>query len=88
MGNIKKDSNFEIFNVGTGKEVSIRELINIFMDILNKPLKISVDKEKLRKVERFHLLADISKITNELGWSPKITLNEGIKDILSSVKLL
>ena len=79
------DFGFDIFNVGTGTEFSVRELVDIIAKILDKPLEIiSVDSRK-RKVERYRLIADISKIRSKLGWEQKVPLREGCRDILESI---
>ena len=40
----------------------------------------------IRKVERMHLMADISKVIEKTGWKPQINLSEGIKDLMNEEK--
>ena len=69
---------FDIFNIGTGKEYSVIDLVNMIGDILGKDLEIHEKEDRVRKVERMHLIADISKIKNFVGWEPNISLKDAL----------
>ena len=62
-------------NVGSGEEISIYDLALKIAKISGFKGEIKWDKNKPNGTPR--KLLDISKITN-LGWQPKITLDEGI----------
>ena len=70
----------DIFNVGTGKEYSVEEIVSMISSIINRPLNIKQDPDRIRKVERMHLSADISKIKAVAGWEPKFTIQDSLKD--------
>jgi UDP-glucose 4-epimerase len=74
---IKKDLKGKIFNIGSGKETSVNEIAKI---IGGK--KITVPK---RPGEPDRSQADITKIKDELGWSPKITVKAGVKELLRNI---
>lgn len=74
----------EIFNLGRGIEYSVVEVVNAFESHLKASIQIEVDPEKVRKVERMHLLSDISKITSYTGWKPVVSLEEGIETLIRS----
>jgi len=63
-------------NVGTGEDLKIKELAMMIRDIIGFKGDILHDLSKpdgtLRK------LLDVSKI-KELGWEPKVSLEEGIR---------
>jgi dTDP-glucose 4,6-dehydratase len=69
------------FNLGTGKEVSIGDLAREVISLIGNPVKIVVDRERLRpeKSEVQRLLADNSLARKQLGWEPVISLSEGLK---------
>lgn len=77
------DFNFDVFNVGTGKQTSVEDVVKVISKILNRPLTIVTEDERKRKVERINLVPEISKIKNSLGWEPKISLEEGFRDMLT-----
>jgi len=70
----------EIFNVGSGKEYSIEDVINIVQSKLKKDLKVSWGNiEKQRSFEtNNHWIANISKIKKEIKWNPKVNFEKGL----------
>lgn len=75
---------YETFNLGHGKEYSALEVVNAFESAIGRKVAIEVNDEKIRKVDRLHLLADVTKLKHFINWEPKITLNEGIKRLIES----
>jgi GDP-L-fucose synthase len=65
-----------IINIGTGKDITIKELAETIKDIIEVESKIVWDTTKPNGMPR--KLLDISKLTS-LGWNAKTSLREGIK---------
>ena len=67
-------------NLGTGREVSIGDLVTMIGDILGKRLECEVQDERVRpkgsEVER--LLSDNTLARELMGWAPAVTLEEGL----------
>lgn len=76
------DRGIEIFNLGRGIEYSVKELVAAFEQELGEEIAIEVDPARVRKVERMHLLADISKLKKTIDWEPKISLSQGISTLI------
>lgn len=74
---------YDIFNLGRGIEYSVVEIVEAFERQLNEKIKIEVDPERVRKVEREHLLADVNKLKS-VGWIPRWGIDEGIKDLIDN----
>ena len=53
----------------------------IYLIELGELVEIEVDPARVRKVERMHLLADVSKLKS-IGWSPLIGIDEGIRTLI------
>lgn len=68
----------EIYNVGSGKPVSVNELIRL----LGSPETVHIPK---RPGEPDCTWADITKIQRELGWQPKVDIAEGIKTMFENM---
>ena len=66
----------EFFNVGYGKEVTIRELAELVKETVGFEGEIVMDPSKPDGTMR--KLTDISRIKS-LGWEPKISLEEGLR---------
>jgi len=79
---INSNVEFGIFNIGTGLEYSGNEIIHFIQEILSEKIEIIQDKNKLRKSDRMHLLANIDKIKNYTNWSPQWNLKDGLKELL------
>ncbi|HET8964390.1 MAG TPA: NAD-dependent epimerase/dehydratase family protein [Chitinophagales bacterium] len=79
----KFKSGIEIFNLGRGIEYSVKEVVDTFEKIFGKKIEITVESERIRKTERMHLLADITKLKDFTGWEPKIGIHEGIRTLLN-----
>jgi UDP-glucose 4-epimerase len=79
----KFDSGIDVFNLGRGQEYSVIDVVKEFENQLEEKITIKVDQSRVRKVERMHLLADISKLKAFIKWEPEISLNEGIKTLLN-----
>lgn len=65
----------ETINVGSGEEISIKELVELVASIIRYEGKIEWDTSKPDGHPR--KVMDVSKIKN-LGWSPKFNLKNGI----------
>jgi UDP-glucose 4-epimerase len=78
----KFNNGIDVFNLGSGIEYSVNEIVQAFEQELGHKINIEVVKERVRKIERMHLLADISKLSKFLGWSPSVGINEGIKTLI------
>ena len=67
----------EFFNIGTGKEISIRELAYLIKEIVGFEGEIIFDESKPDGTQR--KLLDVSKLNN-IGWKYKMELIDGIRE--------
>lgn len=74
----------EIFNIGSGKLISVQSIIDKIFNVFNT-------KQKYKKMQRkqtdylANFYADISKIKREIGWQPKIDIDEGLRKTIESL---
>ncbi len=80
----KSEVRYEVYNIGSGKEYSVRELVTLVESLVGRPLAITQDKQRMRRVERQHLLADINKIGQQLTWQPFMTMKDGLNCTLKT----
>jgi len=66
----------DIINIGTGKDISIKELADLLKTIIGFQGEFQWDNSKPDGTPR--KLLDVSKI-NRLGWKAKVSLEEGIR---------
>ena len=78
-----KNNILSFLNVGTGNDISIKELASLIAEEIGYVGKITWDNTKPDGTPKKQL--DISKIL-ELGWEPKVKFKDGIKDSIASFK--
>jgi NAD dependent epimerase/dehydratase len=78
----------EVFNLGTGSEVTILDLAEKIIAQVGGEVDIEVDPQRLRpdRSEVQRLMADSTKARRVLGWEPKVTLNEGLKQTIEWIR--
>jgi UDP-glucose 4-epimerase len=73
----KNKANYEVFNLGTGKGVSVLEAINSFERVTGIKLNYKITGRRAGDIEK--IWADPSLANRELGWRTKSTLDESMK---------
>lgn len=82
---IEKQKNpFEIYNVGLGDSISVKELVQKIVHHSKKNLKISHDLSKPSIATNVAL--DCRKASKDLGWQPEVGLDAGIQKTLAWYK--
>ena len=84
---IKKRALGEVFNVGSGKPVSVKFIINKISKII-KQGKPQFNKIPFRKNENLKLYPSINKASRILGWKPKTNLNQGLVKTINYYKTI
>lgn len=73
-----------IYNVGTGKEITINNLLKLLSSILD--VKTKPISRPLRKGEIIRSRIDYSKARRELGWKPEYSLEKGLQKTIGWFK--
>ena len=81
------NANLEIFNVGSGTEYTVEELVTLCGEASGKPITIESVESRRRKYDRPNQLADISKITQMCGWIPKRNLKIALEEVWNTEML-
>jgi NAD dependent epimerase/dehydratase len=71
----------EEINIATQSEISIQDLAQKIINMINPEAKIVTDQQRLRpeKSEVERLFGSNDKLKKLTGWTPKVTLDEGLK---------
>jgi UDP-glucose 4-epimerase len=72
------DVSGQVFNVGTGKDVSVNRLV----ELLGATRTINLPK---RPGEPDCTLANIERIQSTLGWAPKVPIEDGVRIMLDNI---
>lgn len=79
---IKLKNGFNTYNICSGIPVSAEDIVLIISKILDTSISIEVNKKLLRTDEMMIEYGSYNKAQKVLGWSPKITLEQGLKKII------
>jgi UDP-glucose 4-epimerase len=84
-----KDSvNGEVYNLGLGKTTSIIDLAKLILTILNLQNKTIITTTGVSwQGDVTKIWFDISKAKKELHWTPKVPLEDSIKEVIAARKL-
>ncbi len=74
------DQPSDVYNLGSGNSISINELAKILQNISGKNAVIEYLPK--RHADVIHCKAKVDKIKDDLGFYPKINLEDGLKDYL------
>ena len=78
---VLNQGNKQKYNVGSGKEISVQELLSLMQDLLGKKSIVSHTEPRAGDIQRS--VFSIHKIKKETNWSPKTSLKEGLVKTIS-----
>lgn len=74
----------EVYNIGSGRDVSLQQMLDILRGLARRPIPDRVDPALLRAVDQPRLLADASKLRADTGWEPAYALETTLADMLDA----
>jgi GDP-4-dehydro-6-deoxy-D-mannose reductase len=72
-----------VYNVCTGRDVSIREIADRLLDLAGHALELETDPSLVRLVEVPVLRGDPGRLSSATGWKPEIPLEQTLADVLA-----
>jgi GDP-4-dehydro-6-deoxy-D-mannose reductase len=70
------------YNVCSGHAISIRQLLDMLIARARTPVRVEADPKRFRPNDVPLLAGDPSRIRSELGWTPRISLEQTLDDLL------
>jgi GDP-4-dehydro-6-deoxy-D-mannose reductase len=70
------------YNVCSGQAMAVRELLEMLLARAKVPIRITVDPARYRPNDMPLLVGDPGRIRDELGWTPRISLEQAVDDLL------
>jgi GDP-4-dehydro-6-deoxy-D-mannose reductase len=80
---LKRGKKGEVYNVCSGKEYSIRDILQKMMLLSRVPAEIKQEAGRLRKEEQQRMLGSYAKLHEATGWQPRFTLEQSLTDVLT-----
>lgn len=72
-----------VYNVCADRAVRIGEVLEQLLALSRVPVRVVVDSDRLRPSDTPVLLGNSSRIRRELGWTPRFSLAETLRDALA-----
>jgi GDP-4-dehydro-6-deoxy-D-mannose reductase len=76
----------EVYNVCSGTGVSVREIADRLLARARRPITLVTDPDLVRPVEVPRLVGSNAKLRAATGWSPELTLDQTLQDILQDAR--
>ena len=70
----------EVVNLGTGQDISIREVADLIIGMIGRKVRIEVEEERMRpeRSEVLRLISDNRLAYEKLGWKPEVQFKDGL----------
>jgi nucleoside-diphosphate-sugar epimerase len=78
----------EAVNVGTGVETSLRDVAATLAELCQGRLRYETGKVPYRRFEVMRSVADVTLLRERLGWTPAISLRDGLSRLVRSAALV
>lgn len=72
----------EVYNLGSGRAVSIRDVLDFFLAKSRVPLRVVTEEVRMRPLDVPVSVCDATKFRSRTGWQPQISLEQTLADIL------
>jgi nucleoside-diphosphate-sugar epimerase len=70
-------------NVGSGRPIALKQLVGAVGDKLGRPDLIHLGAIPARANDAPLVVADVERLTTELGWAPRFGLDDGLDDTIA-----
>ncbi len=73
----------EVYNVGQGRSVGVDEVLDALISRCRVPVTVTVDPALFRPVDVPDVVADVTRLQGETGWTPRVPLAKSLDDTLA-----
>lgn len=81
---IESDSCEQVYNIGSGKAVLLRDMLDHIISLSEQPVEIQTDSELFRPADNPFICCDNSLIRRQLGWKTEYDIFDTVKEIFYS----
>ena len=80
---LQKGRNGEVYNVCSGRERRVRELIVEMAGLAEVDVELVQDPGRMRRAEQRRVVGSSDKLQRETGWKPAVNITETLRRVLS-----
>jgi GDP-4-dehydro-6-deoxy-D-mannose reductase len=70
------------YNVCSGRAIAVREVLDLMVSRARVPVRVRIDPARYRPNDLPTVLGDPGRIQDEMGWTPRIPLEQTVDDLL------
>jgi UDP-glucose 4-epimerase len=74
------------YNIGTGRRTTVRELLRLLIGAMDLPSDHPVEELAGSASDVFGSIANARRARDELGWTPRVALEDGLADMVAWAK--
>lgn len=78
----EKGAGGEVYNVCSGVEYRVRDLVEQMIALTGLPVAITHDPARFRRAEQARVVGDNCKLCADTGWAPRVSMQESLVEIL------
>lgn len=71
-----------IYNVGSGTAYSLEDMLQYIIKMSSQKIKVEIDHSRFRPTDQPMICCDYNLIKTELGWEPRYTVFDALKEML------
>ena len=75
-----------VYNVGTGRPTTVRELLAALIRALGLPPSYPIQELAGSPSDQFGLCADVTRVAADLGWTPTVSLDDGLRRMVARAR--
>jgi nucleoside-diphosphate-sugar epimerase len=75
----------DVFNIGSGSRLPLRDLVEDVIAHLEIDVQVNFGRTSPRSPEPMHLVADVRRIQNELGWRAKTSVVQAVWELATTL---
>ena len=84
---MRSATGLQVVNIGTGVAYAVDDIINRLRAILKREITVVPEPGRMRASERMMLVAAIARLRALTGWTPKLTLDDTLRDLAAAYGL-
>jgi GDP-4-dehydro-6-deoxy-D-mannose reductase len=69
------------YNIGSGRPIPLKRIINVLTSFCSRPIRISVQKGRIRRNEAPTLFGSTQLLCKDTGWEPQIAIGTTLRDL-------
>ena len=83
---VESDDCETVYNVGSGEAYRLDQILKYITELSSQSIKIEIDSERFRPSDQPIICCNHDLITEKLGWEPKFTVFDALKEMFEAYR--